>query len=96
MNDPKHVKDGDHKGAFVVEANGERRAEMTYTMAGADLVIIDHTAVSDALRGQGTGRKLLDALVAWARSERRKILPLCPFAKSQFDKDPSLSDVLSS
>lgn len=94
MTDVAHVRDGDHKGAFVIERGGARLGEMTYTMAG-ELVIIDHTDVSEALRGQGAGRKMLDALVAWARSEGRKILPLCPYAKSQFDKDPSLRDVLS-
>lgn len=90
-----HQKDGDHRGAFVVEKNGKRLAEMTYTMAGAELLIIDHTDVSDTLRGQGVGRRLLDALVAYVREAKLKVVPLCPYAKSVFDKDPSIGDVLS-
>jgi predicted GNAT family acetyltransferase len=57
-------------------------------------VILDHTEVDDALRGTGTGRKLVAAAVDWARDEELKLLPLCPFAKSVFDKTPEFGDVL--
>ena len=83
----------DHRGAFVMESGGKRLAEMTYTMAG-DKAIIDHTTVDDALRGTGAGRKLVEAAVQWARANKVKILPLCPFAKSVFDKTPAYADVL--
>ena len=89
-----HVPAG-HKGAFVVERDGSRLAEMTYSMAG-DRLIIDHTDVSDALRGTGTGGKLVAAAVEWARANGKKILPLCPFAKSVFDKKAEYRDVLFS
>jgi uncharacterized protein len=93
MSDPvTHVPAG-HKGAFVVERDGSRLAEMTYSMAG-DRLIIDHTDVSDALRGTGTGGKLVAAAVEWARANGKKIMPLCPFAKSVFDKTPAYGDVL--
>jgi predicted GNAT family acetyltransferase len=85
----------DHKGAFVMERDGKRLAEMTYTTAGTERVIIDHTNVDDALRGTGAGKKLVEAAVQWARAEKKKILPLCPFAKSVFDKTPAYTDVLS-
>jgi predicted GNAT family acetyltransferase len=90
----QHQRAG-HKGAFVMESEGKRLAEMSYTTAGATLIIIDHTDVDDALRGTGAGRKLVEAAVQWARAENRKILPLCPFAKSVFDKTPAYADVLS-
>jgi len=84
----------DHRGAFVMNRDGKRLAEMTYTVAGSR-VIIDHTTVDDALRGTGAGKKLVEAAVQWARAENVKILPLCPFAKSVFDKTPAYADVLS-
>ena len=74
--------------------DGKRLAEMTYTVAGSR-VIIDHTTVDDALRGTGAGRKLVEAAVQWARAEKVKIIPLCPFAKSVFDKTPDYADVLA-
>jgi predicted GNAT family acetyltransferase len=84
----------DHKGAFVMEREGKRLAEMTYTMAGSR-AIIDHTTVDDALRGTGAGKKLVEAAVQWARAGKVKILPLCPFAKSVFDKTPAYADALA-
>lgn len=87
-------QDNTKKGAFFSEVNGKRVAEMEYTWAGEDKFIIDHTDVSDTLRGQGVGRHLLDAAVRFAREKQIKILPLCPFAKSVFDKDPTIHDVL--
>jgi len=87
-----HVPAG-HKGAFVIERDGSRLAEMTYTSAGSK-IIIDHTDVSDALRGTGAGRRLVQAAVEWARAEKRTILPLCPFARSVFDKTAEFRDVL--
>ena len=78
-----------------MERDGKRLAEMTYTVAGSR-VIIDHTTVDDALRGTGAGRKLVEAAVQWARAEHVKLMPLCPFAKSVFDKTPQYADVLAS
>ncbi len=83
------------KGAFYVEENGTRLAEMTYSKAGDALIIIDHTDVSDALRGKGAGKQLVSAAVDHARKNNLKILPLCPFAKSVFEKVKEFQDVLS-
>ncbi len=92
--DIEHL-DSPTKGAFFIFENEQRLAEMEYTWAGDDKFIIEHTMVSDELKGQGVGRKLLDRAVAFARDKKIKIMPLCPFAKSVFDKDPSIADVLS-
>jgi len=88
----EHEQQG-HRGAFFVERDGRRLAELTYTVAGSR-VILDHTEVDDALRGTGTGRKLVAAAVDWAREEDVHLMPLCPFARSVFDKSPEFSDVL--
>jgi uncharacterized protein len=89
----EHEKSG-HRGAFVWRQDGKRLAEMTYTVAGSR-VIIDHTTVDDSLRGQGVGAKLVRAAVDWARAEHARLMPLCPYAKSVFDKTPDYADVLA-
>jgi predicted GNAT family acetyltransferase len=83
----------DDRGAFVVERDGARIAEMTYTRVGPDLVIVDHTEVHEVLRGLGVARRLLDALVAWARATHTRVRATCPYAKAQFEKDASIRDV---
>jgi predicted GNAT family acetyltransferase len=90
----KHEEKAEH-GAFFWEKDGAHIAEMTYQRNGPDLVTIDHTKVDDSLRGQGAGRKLLDAAVAWARSTKTRVRATCPYAKSQFEKDASIRDVLA-
>ncbi|MBU7575363.1 MAG: N-acetyltransferase [Hydrogenophaga sp.] len=84
----------DATGAFFVQQGGQRLAEMTYSRTNPTLIIIDHTHVDESLKGQGVGRQLLDALVTWVRATNTKVIALCPFAKAQFDKDPSIRDVL--
>lgn len=83
-----------HRGAFVWMEDGERLAVMTYTVAGSR-VIIDHTDVDDRLRGKGAGRHLVKSAVEWARADKVQLMPLCPFAKSVFDKTPEYLDVLA-
>jgi predicted GNAT family acetyltransferase len=87
-------EDQKSKGAFFVQKDGQRVAEMTYSRTNASMIIIDHTEVDASLSGQGVGRQLLGALVSWVRSAGIKVLPLCPFAKAQFEKDSSIRDVL--
>lgn len=81
-------------GVFFVEQDGERLAEMTYVWSGEDKFIIDHTEVSEKLKGLGVGKKLVVAAVEYARNNKYRIMPLCPFAKSVFDRTPEISDVL--
>jgi len=83
------------KGAFVIKENNERLAEMTFSKAGEKLIIIDHTEVSDVLRGKGAGKQLVGAAVEFARKQGLKILPLCPFAQAIFEKTPAFKDVLN-
>jgi predicted GNAT family acetyltransferase len=86
-------REEDGRGGFFVEREGIRLAEMTYARVSEKLVIIDHTLVDDRLRGLGVARRLLDSAVAWARSTGTKLAATCPYAKAQFEKDPSIQDV---
>ncbi|MEO1270291.1 MAG: N-acetyltransferase, partial [Myxococcota bacterium] len=49
----------DHRGAFAIHQDGQKMAEMTYSKAGTSRIIVDHTEVDEALRGQGAGLKML-------------------------------------
>ena len=77
------------KGAFYINEGGEELALMTYTMAAPELMIIDHTEVSDTLRGKNVGYQLVNHAVEYARGNKMKIIPLCPFAHAVFKKKAS-------
>lgn len=91
--DIKQYDDAKH-GTFKIFDGEIQAGEITYTWAGDRMLIIDHTDVNDQFRGQGIGRQLLNALVVFVRERNVRVIPLCPFAKSVFDKDQSIHDVL--
>lgn len=82
------------KGMFFVQREGNILAEMVYTMPSTDKMIIEHTEVSDELKGQNAGYQLVNTAVNYARTLNLKIIPLCPFASSVFKKKPEFADVL--
>ena len=87
------LEENDAKGRYVYRANGAE-AEMTFSKAGEHLVIIDHTEVPDAFRGQGIGLRLVTRAVEDARAAGKKVIPLCPFANAQFRRHPEWADLL--
>ena len=87
-------KDDSKKGMFYIEQNQQIVAKMTYVWAGETKIIIDHTEVDDTLAGKGVGKQMVEKAVIFAREKSIKIMPLCPFAKSVFDKVKEFNDVL--
>lgn len=75
-----------HKGSFYIELDKARVAEMVYSMTPNKIMIIEHTEVSDVLKGKGAGYQLVQKAVEYAREQQIKIIPLCPFAKAVFEK----------
>jgi uncharacterized protein len=90
----QHKKAGS-KGMFFVDMDSHILAEMVYTMASPQKMIIEHTEVGDELRGKNVGYQLVHTAVEYARTHDIKIIPLCPFAKSVFDKKAEYGDVLA-
>lgn len=89
----KH-KQVDTKGMFFVEVDDNILAEMVYTLPSSDKMIVEHTEVSDELRGQNVGYLLVETAVEYARTHKLKIIPLCPFTNSVFKKKLEYHDVL--
>ena len=54
---------------------------------------ITHTVVDKKYGGQGLAGKLLDQVVAAARENDKKILPICSYAVKKFDEDEKYKDV---
>lgn len=88
------IKWGDDK-FYIGDDAGNPDAEIHYVPTGATRIIVDHTHVSDKLRGQGIGERLVTKVIELAREENLLIVPLCPFTKHQFDVHPEYADVLA-
>src|SRR3712207_3317285 len=55
------------KGFFIYDENKNIIAELEYKKVD-NILILDHTEVSDVLKGQGIAAKLLDEAVSYARN----------------------------
>jgi len=88
----QHRGNGDH-GEFFIEDDSKQLAEMSYFHSGPSTITVHHTEVSDALKGQGVGKKLVRAGVEYARKHQLKIVPLCPFVEAEFEKNAEYDDV---
>ena len=89
----KH-NNNEKNGGFEAFIDGNHAGLMTYTWAGTERFIIDHTEVEEAYNGKGVGKEMLVNAVQFARDNNIKIIPLCPFAKATFQKNEDLQDVL--
>lgn len=82
------------KGAFYIEENGERIAELSY-IKNKGTMTIDHTEVNAKLRGEGIGEDMVRAGVEYARENHLKIKPACPYARKVIERTPEFQDVLA-
>ncbi len=84
----------DRGGRYVVTLPGiAEEAELTWVNAGDGIIIADHTYSPDSMRGKGVASALVQQLVADARAEGIKIVPLCPFVGAQFASHPEWADL---
>lgn len=87
--------DGRHGryGARIEGVNGE--AELTFTHRGPGLISADHTGAPESMRGTGAAGALVDRLIADARAEGFRIIPLCPYVGARYQKHPEWQDVMT-
>lgn len=75
------------QGAFVIEKDGKRLAEMVIAIQNKNLTVY-HTEVAKQLKGQGVASTLLEKMVTYARENNLKVIPLCPYVLAQFKRHP--------
>lgn len=70
-------------------------AELTFTQRAPDLISADHTGAPDSLKGTGAAKALVDFMIADARKNGFKIMPVCPYVRAQYAKNPEWRDVMT-
>jgi len=65
---------------------------LTYGRTG-DVVTVDHTLVPPEIGGRGVAAKLVDAVIADARTNGWKIVPQCSYVAAAFQRHPEWADL---
>lgn len=73
---------------FEDEKNKTILAEITFPDIGEGLVDINHTYVSDTLRGQGIASLLVQEVVDELRLQHKTCITSCVYAKAWFKRHP--------
>lgn len=85
--------DDGRKGKITAILEGKNGGEVTYVWAGPGKLILDHTEVFQGFEGKGIGKALVMQVVELAKEKQVKIVPLCPYAKSLFEKSEDLKNI---
>lgn len=79
---------------YLLDEKQNKIAFVTFPKVSDNVVIIDHTVVSESLRGQGIARELLDNVYDYLKKTNRKARLSCSYARVYFEKNPAKRDVL--
>ena len=82
-------------GRYSYTFSDGSQAEMSYVDRGADVVAITHTYTPSQHRGQGIAAVLVSRAIEDFRSDGKKVIPACWFARQQFDEHPDWADLLA-
>lgn len=88
------IKEIENKGFAIATEDHKRARTMTYSRAGENHIIINHTEINPDFKGKSVGKQLLYKIVEMAREKNIKITPVCPFANAMFKKLTDIQDVL--
>lgn len=79
-------------GAYEYVQQGDRLAEITWQLRNG-IMHVDHTYVSNTLRGQGVAKKLVDEAANYARQQGYKMNAICSYVVATFEKSDEYNDV---
>jgi len=88
------IKQGHHK-FFIGDNENQPIAEITYQPKDDNTIIVDHTYVSEQLRGQGIAGNLVKVMTDFARKEGKKIVPKCPYVEKKMNHNKEYHDLIA-
>ena len=90
-----HHPESRARGTFDLEREGNRMGFLSYSV-DEEMMVIDYVQVDPSLRGKGMGEQLVRAAVEWAREHKRKVTPICSYARAVMRRTKAFHDVLDS
>ena len=87
MPEIKLALDALNTGAFNMYSDNQKVGTLLLNIEDSKLMAF-HTEVAQKSRGKGYAKKLFDEMVNYAKEHNLKVVPLCPYIRSQFKKNP--------
>ncbi len=88
------IKQGNQQ-FFIGDDEASAIAYVTFKDKDDSTIIVDHTFVSDELRGRGIAGKLYKTIIDYARKENKKIIPECSYIKTKMEHNKADQDLLA-
>lgn len=80
-------------GEYVAHLPGTKATGVLQYRRNGAMVSADHTLVPGALGGRGIAARLVEALIADARTKDWKIVPACSYVAAAFTRHPEWADL---
>ena len=94
MNDSKAAEvENDVPGSRFVVRRGGETAELTYSIAGSQ-IIFKHTGVPETMRGEGIAGKLAHAGLEYAKAHNLRVIPICPYVIAYLTRHPEYQSLV--
>ena len=77
---------------FEISVDG-KIAFSKYLLAG-EKIIIEHTEVPIELEGKGIASRIVHAALDYARAQKLKVMPLCPFTAGFIHRHPEYQNLV--
>ena len=77
---------------FEVSVEG-KVAYSKYLLAG-EMIVIEHTEVPVELEGKGIASLIVRTALDYARAQKLKVMPLCPFTAGFIHRHPEYQDLV--
>ncbi len=87
------VRNASEKNRFEIDLGDGSLAIAEYTLPEGK-IMFTHTEVPPEHGGQGLGTRLIEAGLAWAREQGRKVIPICPFFAAYMQRHAEVQDLL--
>lgn len=76
------------RSRFVVSL-GAGEAQLVYARRGDNSIDLQHTEVPVEERNRGIADSMVRAAVAYAREQKLRIIPTCPYVQAWFRRHPA-------
>lgn len=89
----ENITDKDN-ACFIAIEDGQQMGRTEYYLSPEGSVVITHVGIGPEFRGSGNGDRFVAGIVDYCRENSLKVVPMCSFSRSVFERHPELRDVL--